>query len=144
MFGEKGLMNLDQAWGCLTADLTREKTYKQGFLVTVPFLSRLSSPGPRPPQTPGSCSSSRERERPCVFTTRVSRPALLGAPRPRGQHRLSGWLGLAGHGLGSLPGHRPHGRSRLRPGSGLGRGAVSRQEVTFNIREVCLHFPVFT
>lgn len=53
VFGEKCLMNLDQAWGCLNADLTREKTYKQVFLVTVPFLSRLSSLRPRPPQTPG-------------------------------------------------------------------------------------------
>ena len=74
-----------------------------------------------------------------LFSTRVSCPALLGAPCPSGQHRLSGWLGLAGRGSGSLPGHRPHGRPRLPPGSGLCRGAVSRQEVTFNIREVRLH-----
>lgn len=67
-----------------------------------------------------------------------------GVPRPHGQHHLSGWLCLAGHGSVSMPGHRLHGRSRLHPGSGPCHGAVTRQVVTFNIREVCLRFPVFT
>ena len=57
-------MNLDQAWGCLNADLTREKMYKQDFLVAW-------APAPADPRLPrlqliqgeGACLCCS----PCVF-----------------------------------------------------------------------------